>query len=93
MATIQIRIDEQTKKSAKRVLDKLGLDMSSAIKLYLRQISRVNGLPFPLVTENGFTPTQEDELIRSSNKMLKLYKQGKLKGYTSTKKLMADLLD
>ena len=38
MATIQLRIDNATKKSAKQILDKIGIDMSSAIKIYLKQI-------------------------------------------------------
>ncbi len=65
MTTIQIRIDEKTKKSAKKVLDKLGLDMSSAIKLYLKQISIQKQIPFPLLTENGLTPQQEDEILKA----------------------------
>ena len=92
MSTIQIRIDEKTKRSAKKVLDELGLDMSSAIKLYLKQISVKKGIPFPLVTENGFTPAEEAEILRSSNETLKEYKAGKLKGYTSTKEMMKDLM-
>jgi addiction module RelB/DinJ family antitoxin len=31
---IQVRIDTKTKKEAKQILDSLGLDMSSAIKLF-----------------------------------------------------------
>jgi len=92
MHTIQIRIDKKTKQDANRVLDRLGLDMSSAVKIYLRQISRTNGIPFRLTTENGFTPTQEQQLIDESNEMLRLCKKGKIKGYTSSKKMIKDLL-
>ena len=35
---IQIRIDSKTKREAKKVLDNLGIDMSSAVKLFFRQI-------------------------------------------------------
>ena len=92
MTTIQVRIDEQTKKAAKKVLDELGIDLSGAIKLYLKQIGRVKGIPFPLTTENGFTSEQEKEIIHSSNETLRLYQAGKIKGYTSTKELMKDIL-
>lgn len=92
MQTIQIRIDEKTKQSANKVLEKLGLDMSSAVKLYLRQISRTKGIPFPVVTENGFTITQERKMIEESNETMRLYKQGKIKGYSSTKEMMKDIL-
>ncbi|MFA4846146.1 MAG: type II toxin-antitoxin system RelB/DinJ family antitoxin [Patescibacteria group bacterium] len=92
MNTIQVRIDEKTKLGAKRVLDKLGIDMSAAVKIYFRQISRTQGIPFPLVTENGFTSKQEQQLILESNATLQAYKKGKKKGYTTTKELIAELL-
>jgi len=66
MTTIQIRIDEKTKNSANKVLSKLGLDMSGAIKLYLRQISMKKNLPLDFVTENGFTVRQEQEILKAS---------------------------
>src|SRR3989338_4616335 len=92
MNTLQIRIDEKTKREAKRVLDILGLDMSSAIKLYLRQISRTQGIPFPLITENGFSSKQEEQLLKESNTTLESYKKGKTTGYSSTKNLFKELL-
>lgn len=65
MTTIQIRIDEKTKTSAKRILDRLGVDMSTAIKAYLKQISLHKGIPFRIVTENGLTPAQERTIIKA----------------------------
>lgn len=92
MHTIQIRIDKKTKQSANRVLERLGLDMSSAVKIYLRQITRTNGIPFALTTENGFTIAQEQKLIDASNQTLRLYKAGKINSYISAKKMMKDIL-
>ena len=92
MDTLQIRIDHKTKRDVQRVLERLGLDMSSAVKIYFRQISRVQGIPFPLVTENGFTTEQEDQLIKESNTILQSYKKGKISGYLSTKSLVSALL-
>jgi DNA-damage-inducible protein J len=66
MSTIQIRIDEKTKKSAKKVLDSIGMDMSSAVKVYLHQIVTTQGIPFPLLTENGLTIQQEKEILKAS---------------------------
>lgn len=67
MTTIQVRIDEKTKKSAKKVLDQVGIDMSSAIKLYLHQISIRNGIPFRILTENGLTLSQERRILKASD--------------------------
>ncbi|KKU19022.1 MAG: hypothetical protein UX30_C0020G0001, partial [Candidatus Saccharibacteria bacterium GW2011_GWA2_46_10] len=33
--TLQIRIDAKTKKASRKILEELGLDMSSAVKLFL----------------------------------------------------------
>ena len=66
MTTIQIRIDEKTKKSAKKVFDEIGVDMSTAVKLYLRQVALQKGIPFPLVTKNGFTIQEETEILEAA---------------------------
>lgn len=66
MSTIQVRIDEKTKKSAKKVLDKIGMDMSSAIKIYFKHIVITQGIPFKLLTENGLTVEQEREILKAS---------------------------
>jgi DNA-damage-inducible protein J len=71
MPQIQIRIDDETKKSSKKVLDKLGLDMSSAIKIYLKQIIQHQGIPFPLVTENGLTNDEESRIVKASKEAKK----------------------
>ncbi len=66
MSTIQVRIDEKTKKSANKVFDQLGVDMSSAIKIYLKQVVIYQGIPFRLLTENGFTLEQEEEINKAA---------------------------
>ena len=71
MATVQIRIDEKTKRSAKKILDEIGLDMSSAIKLYLNQIAIRRGIPFQILTEDGLTIQQEKEILEDSDEAKK----------------------
>jgi|SRR3989339_866885 len=66
MSTLQVRIDEKTKKLAKKVLDRIGMDMSSAVKVFFRQIVITNGLPFQPLTENGLTEKQEREILKAS---------------------------
>ena len=66
MTTIQVRIDEKTKKEAAEILAALGLDMSTAIKAYFKKIIDVKGIPFLLLTENGLTVKQEQEILNAS---------------------------
>ena len=61
--TIQIRIDSKTKKQARKTLEAVGLDMSSAVKLFLTNVINRQGIPLDLRTENGFTLAQEQALI------------------------------
>lgn len=65
MTTLQIRIDEKIKKDAKLVLDSMGLDMSSAIKIYLKQVVLTQSIPFPILTENGLTVKEELRLLKA----------------------------
>ncbi len=62
---IQIRIDAVTKREAKKILYSLGIDMSSAIKLFFRQIINAKNIPFELRGENGLT-LRNAELLRES---------------------------
>ena len=48
MATVQtqIRIDEDLKRQAADLFSQLGMDMSSAVNIFLRQAVLRGGLPF-----------------------------------------------
>jgi DNA-damage-inducible protein J len=50
---INIRVDSQIKNAAQEVFAALGLDMTTAINIFLRQSIRQKGIPFPLFTENA----------------------------------------
>ena len=80
--TIQIRIDKKTKKLANDIFKDLGLDMSTGVKMYLRQVAISKSIPFGIRTENGFTPAYEQELIKEADWAVK---HGK--GYKNAKEL------
>ncbi|MCD6434995.1 MAG: type II toxin-antitoxin system RelB/DinJ family antitoxin [Clostridiales bacterium] len=71
MSNIQIRIDEKEKREAKKIFEKIGLDMSSAIKLFLKQTTLRKGLPFLLLTENGLILEEEDRIIKAAEEAKK----------------------
>lgn len=87
MTTIQVRTDEHTKRGAQRILHKLGLNLSKAINIYLRQIILEKKIPFELTTEN----------LMSSKYLKTLFKEiawAKKHGkrYSSAKELFDDIL-
>lgn len=47
-SAINIQIDSNVKKEATMVLTELGLSMSSAINLFLKQVVKKNGIPFEI---------------------------------------------
>ena len=67
MTTLQLRIDETEKNEAKKVFERLGIDMSSAVKIYFRQVVLTQSIPFPLLTDNGLTVKQEKALLKASS--------------------------
>lgn len=84
MTTLNIRIDEKVKAQAAKTLASLGLDMSSAIKMFLNQVIVNKGLPF--------TPRQRTskEIAAEWDREAKwAMKHGK--SYTDMKELFDDL--
>jgi DNA-damage-inducible protein J len=79
-ATLSIRTNETTKKSAQLILNKLGMDLSTAVNIYLVKIVETRGIPFDVVTENGFTDEEEDQIlseVASIKKSKKSYSSAK----------------
>lgn len=87
MTTIQVRTDEKLKKEAMKVLADLGLDLSTAVNMFLVQVKLRKAIPFEVRTENGFTSAQEDEILKA----LESAKKSK-KGYSSAKALHQAIL-
>jgi DNA-damage-inducible protein J len=54
-AEIRSRVEPRLKEDAARVLAARGLNISEAIRLFLRQVVAENGLPFELKTPNAKT--------------------------------------
>lgn len=52
MANLNIRVDDGLKKQAEEVLSELGLSISSATTVFLKQVVRSGGIPFELKLEN-----------------------------------------
>ncbi|MFH1402192.1 MAG: type II toxin-antitoxin system RelB/DinJ family antitoxin [Patescibacteria group bacterium] len=85
--TLQIRIGKKEKEETKKVFAKMGLTLSSATKLFYNQARKTKSLPIKGLTENGFTPEYEDELIKEAEWALKYGKR-----YSSAKEMHDDIL-
>jgi DNA-damage-inducible protein J len=87
MPTIHVRTDEKLKKEAMKVLQDLGLDLSTAVNMFLVQVKLRKAIPFEVRTENGFTPAQEEAILKE---LAAAKKRGKK--YSSTKAMFKDIL-
>ena len=51
-SAINIQVDSDTKKQATDILNNLGLSMSTAINIFLKQVIKRDGIPFEIVSNN-----------------------------------------
>ena len=69
-ATLNLRIDPEVKQSAESVLSQLGLSMSAAVDLFLRQISLTGSIPFrvalPEAPRSVDSNAMSDEELRAA---------------------------
>jgi DNA-damage-inducible protein J len=70
VTTVQVRIDEQTKNQAQRTFKVLGISMSEAVKLFLRQVILHRGIPFDVKIPNALT----DKTLRESEQGIDLHR-------------------
>jgi len=52
--TLNVRVTPEVKRGAEKVLSQLGLPMSTAIEMYLKQIAMTGGIPFLLTVPEDF---------------------------------------
>lgn len=80
-ANLNIRTDKEVKKQAEHIFNELGLNMSTAINIFLRQTIRDNGLPFKLTLKPNY------ETAAAIKEAEKIAKDADIVGYNN----MADL--
>lgn len=85
MSNINIRIDADKKLKAQKLFSSLGLDMSTAINLFIQQSLECNGIPFAIRKYNAETELAFAE-VENMKKHPELYKQ-----YDSVDELFEDL--
>ena len=83
---ISIRMDSEIKNRADALFDELGMNMSTAFNIFVRQALREGGLPFEVKLNypNGETVAAMLEAERIAN-------DPNVKGYTDLDELLADL--
>lgn len=63
---IQVRIDDTLKKDAENLFDELGIDLSSAIRVFLKQAVMRREIPFPICTKDNFYRKENQIALKNS---------------------------
>lgn len=77
MATtnLNIRIDENLKKNAENLFSDLGLNMSSAITIFLKSAVDYRGIPFEIRKTSRTVPVDDKEILAVSKELINKNKQ------------------
>lgn len=77
MATslVQVRIDDELKAQATAIYDALGIDLSTAVRMFLKRSVMVNGVPF-----NMTLPRQDFKAERAARALQELSDAAALNG-------------
>ena len=88
MATIptQIRIEETTKKQAVELLEGLGLNLSDAVNMFLKQVVLRNGIPFDVKY-----PEFKPEVVEAMGEARKISRDPDTKRYNSFSEALEDM--
>ena len=81
-ANINIRTDSKLKKKADLLYNKLGLNMSTAINMFLMESVRTNSLPLTLKLNEP-----NEDTLRAIEESKEIVKNKKSKGYNNIKDL------
>ncbi len=83
---LNIRTDKAVKAAAERIFEELGLNMTTAVNIFLRQTIRENGIPFELKLS---VPNEETAAAIEEGRRIAHDKS--VKGYKSMEELKAAL--
>ncbi len=88
MATIQtqIRIDEDLKRDTAKIFSALGLDMSTAVNMFLRQVSLIKGFPFDVKI-----PEFKDDVVEAMREAEKITRDSNVRRYKNFSELLSEM--
>ena len=86
LSDIENRIDEELKRQAVELFEQLGMDMSGAVNMFLRQCVMRGGLPFAVEV-----PRYKPEVLEAMEEAKRISRDPATKRYASFKDALKDL--
>ena len=68
--TLQIRVDNDLKKDADRFFASAGLDTTTAVRMFLRQVIIRQAIPFDIIADDPFYSTANQKVLKRSIRQL-----------------------
>lgn len=68
MATISTRVDDNMKSAADKIANEIGIPISTAINIFLKQFVANRGFPFSVVAPNNSKPIINTNILDASVK-------------------------
>lgn len=65
MANLNIHVDDTLKKQAEMIFSDLGITLSAATTMFLKQVVRHNGIPFELRADPFYSAENQDVLAKT----------------------------
>lgn len=90
-SAINVQVNAKDKEIATNILKDLGLNMSTAINMFIKQIIKKDGIPFEVVNQK---PSKElSEALQEGEEIIQEIREGKRTGYNNVNEMMRAILD
>lgn len=71
MANLNIRVDDALKQQAELIFSDLGISLTAAVTMFLKQAVRYNGIPFELRADPFYSAENQTRLLTAKERMEK----------------------
>lgn len=69
MASVNITVDDDLKKQAEIIFSELGINLTTATTIFLKQVVRYNGIPFELRVDPFYSEENQTRLLAAKERM------------------------
>ena len=63
---LQVRMDRQLKEAAEEIFSEIGIDATTAVRMFFTKVAKTRSIPFALKAEPEFTPEQENQILAAA---------------------------
>ena len=65
MSQINVRVDDELKARVDSIFDELGINVSTAVNIFFKQVARENGIPFEMKLDPFYSESNMQALRKS----------------------------